>query len=74
MGQMQKFDFNSPAMDETTEERAEANRATASLAGLAIALFLVVAGLVVIRQLQADARLQDCLLSGQRSCASIGKT
>jgi predicted metal-binding membrane protein len=73
MGHFRKFDFADHA-DETLDERTEANRQTASLAGLAIALFLVVAGLFIFRELHAEAVLEDCLMSGQRSCGVIVST
>ncbi len=67
MGLIRKFDFRG----ETAEDRADANRQTASLAGLAVALFLVVAGLYIFRTLHAKAVLEDCLMSGQRSCETV---
>ena len=55
--------------DETDDfDQAEANRQTASLAGLMIALVLVVVGLFLIRELHATAVLEDCLLSGSVTC------
>jgi predicted metal-binding membrane protein len=67
MAIIRKFDFGK----ETAEDRADANRQTASLAGLAIALFLVVVGLYIFRTLHTKAILEDCLMSGQRSCSEI---
>lgn len=32
---------------------------------------LVVVGWFVIRQIQADSKLQDCLMSGRKNCAPI---
>jgi hypothetical protein len=64
---IRKFEF----AKESAEDRADANRQTASLAGLAIALFLVVAGLFVFRALHARAVMEDCFMSGQRVCADI---
>lgn len=52
-------------------ERMEANRLTASLAGLALALFLVVVGLFLIQQLRDKARVEDCLLSGRINCDQL---
>ncbi len=49
-------------------EQEEANRVTASLAGLAMALFLVVAGLYLVQQLRDKALIEDCLLSGRINC------
>jgi predicted metal-binding membrane protein len=70
MGLIKKLDFR----QETPEDLADANRQTASLAGLAVALCLVVAGLFVFRALHAEAVLEDCLMSGQRGCGDITAT
>jgi len=50
------------------DEAAEANRLTASLAGLAVALMLVVAGLFLIQHLRDKAQIEDCLMSGRLNC------
>lgn len=52
-------------------EEEEANRVTASLAGLAMALFLVVAGLFLVQHLRDKARIEDCLLSGRLNCDQL---
>jgi hypothetical protein len=44
------------------------DRQTASLAGMAVALLLVVVGLFLIRQLHTKAVLEDCLLAGRSNC------
>jgi hypothetical protein len=49
-----------------SDEAAE--RQTASLAGVAIILLLLVGGLFLVQHLRASAALQDCLLSGRRNC------
>ncbi|MGB8840040.1 MAG: hypothetical protein WCC64_03115 [Aliidongia sp.] len=49
----------------------EETRATRSLAGLAVALALVVLGLFLTLKLTEAARLEDCFLSGRRDCARI---
>ena len=53
------------------DETAEANRLTASLAGLAVALMLVVAGLFLIQHLRDKARIEDCLMSGRFNCDAV---
>jgi len=53
------------------DDRDEANRQTASLAGMAVALLLVVVGLFLIRELHAKAMVEDCLLSGRQNCDLI---
>jgi hypothetical protein len=50
------------------DEQAEADRQTASLAGLAVTLLLVVFGLFLVKELHAKSVLEDCLLSGQTRC------
>jgi hypothetical protein len=57
------------ARDESPPEN-DANRQTASLSGLAVALLLIVAGLLVVRALRVEARLEDCLLAGRLVCAA----
>lgn len=53
------------------ENRREAeDRVTASLAGLALALALVVLCLFLTDHLRRMDRLQDCLLAGRTDCAS----
>ncbi len=50
------------------EAEEEANRQTASLAGVAITLLLLVLGLFLIRELHAKAELEDCLMAGRANC------
>jgi hypothetical protein len=52
-------------------EQMEANRLTSSLAGLALALFLVVVGLFLVQQLRDKGRVEDCLLSGRSNCDQL---
>ena len=56
---------------ERTDPQNEADRRTASLAGIAVALALVVAGLFLVHQLTIKARVEDCLLSGRLNCESL---
>jgi hypothetical protein len=46
-------------------------RVTASLAGLAFVLVLVVVGLLLVRVLKKQSELEDCLMSGRTNCAPI---
>jgi hypothetical protein len=50
------------------DEQAEADRQTTSLAGMAVALLLVVVGLFLIRELHAKTVVEDCLLAGRHDC------
>jgi hypothetical protein len=59
-----------PWVDEA-EVQEEANRQTASLAGVAITLLLLVLGLFLVRELRAEAVLQDCLMTGRTNCEMI---
>jgi hypothetical protein len=56
---------------EPDADQAAANRQTASLAGLAVALFIVVAGLFLFRHLHATTFIEDCLLAGHTDCDTI---
>ena len=49
----------------------EANRVTASLAGLGFMLALVIAGLLLMRHMRDQARVEDCLMAGRINCAPI---
>lgn len=53
------------------ERNEEEDRFTASLAGLAMALLLSLAALVVIDKLAVLSKLDDCLLQGRRNCERI---
>ena len=49
----------------------EEDRVTASLAGLAMALALVVACLFLTDHLRIKAQVEDCLLAGRTNCAAL---
>jgi hypothetical protein len=42
-----------------------------AIAGLAIAVVLLVVGLWLSRELTASSKMQDCLMSGRTNCAVI---
>jgi len=48
-----------------------ADRQTASLAGVAITLLLLVIGLFLVHELHAKAMLEDCLMSGRGNCDQL---
>lgn len=52
----------------TRHQQSESERQSASLAGLALTLLLVVAGLYLIDALRWQASVQDCVLSGRVAC------
>ena len=45
-----------------------ADRRTASLAGLAVTLLVLVICMWVTRQLQAKSAIEDCLMAGRTNC------
>jgi hypothetical protein len=53
------------------DPQEEANRQTASLAGLAFALALVVVSLLLVRELRHCSHVEDCLLAGHADCDSL---
>lgn len=56
------------------DEFDSANRQTASLAGLAVALLLVVVGLFLIHELHQKTLVEDCLLVGRINCDAMVAT
>jgi hypothetical protein len=57
-------------LDEIEDEEA-ADRQTASLAGVAITLLLLVVGLFLVHELHGKAVIEDCLLSGRSNCDAV---
>jgi hypothetical protein len=53
------------------ERRAEDDRFTQSLAGLATAFLLLVVGLWVAERLADLSKLDDCMLQGRMNCERI---
>ena len=58
-----------PFVVEAEDEAAD--RQTASLAGVAVTLLLLVVGLFLVRELHAKATLEDCLMSGRSHCDAL---
>lgn len=56
-------------MDDETPEGND--RQTTSLAGLAVALALLVAALFLVEQLREKSRIEDCLLAGRGDCVTV---
>ena len=52
----------------STDQRG-ANRR--NVIGLAVVVAIALLGWLLIRELQAKSKLEDCLLSGRRDCAPI---
>jgi len=55
---------------QTSEEDSD-DRRTASLAGMAVTLLLLVVGLVLVHALHRRTTIEDCLLSGRRDCVPL---
>ena len=53
------------------DDRQDDDRQTASLAGLAVALALLVASLFLVYQLREKSRVEDCLLAGRQDCVAV---
>ena len=49
-------------------DQMASDRQTASLAGLALMLALVVVGLVLVHRLHREAQIEDCLIAGRIDC------
>jgi len=56
---------------EYDDDRETDDRRTAALIGLAIVLSLAIAGVVLVRDLGNEAKLEDCLMQGRTNCAPI---
>ena len=57
---------HNPLAVEDDDEAAD--RQTASLAGVAITLLLLVVGLFLVRELHAKVTVEDCLMAGRIHC------
>jgi hypothetical protein len=53
------------------EAQEEANRQTASLAGVAITLLLLVIGVFLVHALHVESEVEDCLLAGRNNCDAL---
>jgi hypothetical protein len=53
------------------DDESAATRRSNSLAALALTLFLVVAGLYLVKTLEAQSATQSCLLSGRLVCTDL---
>ena len=51
-----------------SEDQQEAERQTASLAGVAVTLLLLAVGLFLVRELHASSTIEDCLMAGRTNC------
>ena len=60
-----------PWPDESAQ--AGADRQTASLAAMALVLALVVFGLVLVRALSQESRVEDCLMQNRSNCDQLAQ-
>jgi hypothetical protein len=60
-----------PAEPPHEDATQQDNRVTSSLAGLAVILGLVVICFFLVKVLQKQSALEDCLMSGRTNCAPI---
>lgn len=65
-----KMHQNQRILDETADLEA-ANRQTASLAGAAVTLALLVVGLFLVHVLHEKVMVEDCLMSGRGNCDAM---
>jgi len=57
---------HTPWLVEQDDEAA--NRQTASLAGIAVTLVLLVVGLFLVHRLHTKVAIEDCLMAGRNHC------
>ena len=57
-----------PCPVEVDDGDNDADRQTASLAGVAITLLLLVIGLFLVHTLESKVAIEDCLMSGRTNC------
>jgi hypothetical protein len=53
------------------EREEDDARFTASLAGLAVTLFLLIVSLYLVEKLAEESKLEDCLMQGRTNCERI---
>jgi len=51
-------------------EEGEARRTNASM-GVIVILLLAIAGVLLVRELRAQSKLEDCVMQGRRNCMPI---
>jgi hypothetical protein len=64
MAKIYRFDFSE-------EDSQESDRQTASLAGMAVTLLVIVVCVFLMHHLHAKAALEDCLMSGRLNCDAL---
>ena len=62
---------DTPSAHHRENATQQEGRVTASTAGLAVVLALVVICFFLVKVLQKQSQLEDCLMSGRTNCAPI---
>jgi len=62
---------NTKAQQGSADDSEPQGNRTPAMAGLAIAVVLLVVGLWLARELTAASKMQDCLMSGRTNCNVI---
>jgi hypothetical protein len=70
-GPTSEHEPKSPKGAKSTDDRETSETRTPAIAGLAIAVILLVLGLWLVRELTAASKMQDCLMSGRTNCNVI---
>ena len=60
-----------PHTDRNTRPDGERRRMAANLAALLVSALLLLGDWLLMRELAAASRIQDCVLSGRRTCAPV---
>lgn len=60
--------FQERSWQQPSAPQDDADRQTASLAGVAIILLILVIGLFLVRALYAESSIEDCLMAGRNNC------
>jgi hypothetical protein len=70
-GPTSDHDTKSRKAAKAAEDREPIETRTPAVAGLAIAVILLVLGWWLVRELTAASKMQDCLMSGRTNCNPI---
>jgi cell division septal protein FtsQ len=64
-------DSREPSTPESVDAQHGRARRYAPLAALLVVLVLAGVGWLLVRQMMADSKLQDCVMSGRKNCAPV---
>ena len=71
IGRRVRYIFLSTVLVQTMTDPDQGGNRLGAIAGLAIAVVLLVVGLWLARELSATSKMQDCLMSGRTNCNVI---